>query len=48
MTELEGLIRYWEGQLKSNRHLLDIGTINFFEMTIKNLKRLRDIDEFNE
>ncbi|MBA7480714.1 hypothetical protein ES705_16547 [subsurface metagenome] len=45
MTELEGLIRYWEDKLKSMRAYLSPAEIALIESTIRKLQELKKIQE---
>ncbi|GAJ02121.1 hypothetical protein ES708_34288 [subsurface metagenome] len=42
MTELEGLIHYWESVLKEFSYLLGPATLVLIQSTIKYLKQLQD------
>ncbi|MBA7507429.1 hypothetical protein ES706_06148 [subsurface metagenome] len=45
MTELEGLIRYWEDKLKSMRAYLSPAETALIENTIRKLQELKKIQE---
>ncbi|MBA7580734.1 hypothetical protein ES708_22628 [subsurface metagenome] len=42
MTDLEGLIYYWESILKEFSYLLGPSTLFLIQSTIKHLKQLQD------
>lgn len=42
MTELEGLIHYWQSVRKDFFYLLDPSTLTLIQSTIKYLKQLQD------
>ena len=41
MTELDGLIRFWEAKLKHDRYLMSLTDIVMVESTVKYLKKLK-------
>jgi len=43
MTDLEGCIRYWESK-RADYHLLEPSIIVMIELTIRFLKRLREME----
>lgn len=43
MTEIEGLIHFWEEKLKDR--LLDVTTRALIESTVRNLKKLQEIEK---
>jgi len=42
MTQLEGLIRFWEAMLKQSRFVMNPSTQAMIEATIKYLKGVKD------
>ncbi|GAI31406.1 unnamed protein product [marine sediment metagenome] len=48
MTELEGLIHYWESILKEFSYNLDPSTMFFIKTTITYLKQLQDKKEVSK
>ncbi|MBA7518586.1 hypothetical protein ES705_10657 [subsurface metagenome] len=45
MTELEGLIRYWEAKLQEMRAYLSVAEAALIENTVRKLQELKKIQE---
>ncbi len=43
MTDLEGIIRYWQAILDNQRYMLEPSVIHHIESTVKHLKQLQKI-----